>query len=66
MRFYFNRKKFLQQKLTGNAVIDELIKGLDWINKCDGKECIRDKKGKYFFVGNQEIIIRRPWLDIKI
>lgn len=34
----FSKELFLNDKLTGNKVIDDLILNFDWLEQCDGKE----------------------------
>lgn len=43
----FSKELFLNDKLTGNKVIDDLILNFDWLEQCDGKEVKRVKIRKH-------------------
>ena len=43
----FSKELFLNEKLTGNKVVDDLILNLSWLDQCDGKEVKRVKIRKH-------------------
>lgn len=73
----FKKRLYLEDVLTGNAFIDDLLKGMDWIDKLNNMECKvkQDNNiagGKeiplgslYIHDGDYNLIVKEEWTTIE-